>query len=70
MGEGIGVDFNQTNDKFYEDFINLNGKLLKLDQTRLTLGADGKGTIADTHHFQTISSKSRVFKERSCKLDF
>ena len=68
MGDGIGTEYTPENkqDKFYEDFINIEGKLIKLDQTDIEY--DDKDMLK-THRFKTISD-NRVFKNRSCDFTF
>eukprot|EP00347_Sterkiella_histriomuscorum_P001772 403370742 len=67
MGDGIGIDFNPLDgEKFYEDFITIDGKLFKLDQTAIDFQ---ESDFTKTHAFKTVSS-SKVFPERSCDLKF
>ena len=51
MGEGIGVEFENKSEKFYEDFITIGGKHYKLDQTLIDFDRDD---LLKTHTFKTI----------------
>jgi hypothetical protein len=56
FGDGIGTEY-KTKDKSYEDFVIIDGKHYKLDQTRMNYSADD---YTKTHTFKTIGS-DKVF---------
>lgn len=67
MGDGIAVEYTpEDGQKFYEDFLNVGGKLYKLDQTDITF--DEKDFMK-MHTFKTISP-SKPFPGRKCDLTF
>ena len=54
MGDGIGIDYNSTtNEKFYEDFLNVDGKLKKLDQTVISYN---ESDFMQTYTFKTLDT--------------
>ena len=67
MGDGIGIQHDNTKDKFYEDFVVVDGKHFKLDQTRIEFDPSDYTKV---HTFKTLESELRVFKDRKCNLTF
>ena len=66
FGDGIGHEYeNKT--KFYEDFLNIDGKQVKLDQTDLEY--DEKDFMK-VHTFTTVKEELRVYQNRSCSITF
>lgn len=66
LGDGIGINRQTPNsEKFYEDFLTINGKLYKLDQTRIEFNT---ADLLSEHTFVSIGE--RAFPERSCDLKF
>ena len=63
FGDGIGIE--RKNPSFYEDFISVNGKVYKLDQTEFSYDPDD---LMKEHRFFTVSE--RVFKDRWCNMTF
>ncbi|CDW71221.1 UNKNOWN [Stylonychia lemnae] len=67
FGDGIGTDYNPSdNQKFYEDFINIEGEMIKLDQTDIEYSEQD---MMQTHKFKTTTI-NKAFKNRSCDLMF
>ncbi len=67
MGDGIGNEYENKTNKFYEDFLNVNGFLIKLDQTDIKF--DEKDFMK-VHEFNTVKEEYRVYKNRECNLTF
>lgn len=65
FGDGLGTSYSNTN-KTYEDFVNINGTLYKLDQTILELDPSNLTSI---HYFKTINTEKK-FIDRSCNIHF
>jgi len=65
MGDGLGVNY-QSSEKVSPDFVNINGKVYKLDQTELVYN---EKNFSDTHYFQTHQVKKQ-FPDRECSLVF
>ena len=67
LGDGIGNNFNPyDSQKFYEDFLTIDGKFIKLDQTELIYNDDN---LMETHLFKT-ERKNMAFPSRYCDLKF
>lgn len=57
----------KSNDTLSEDFLVLNGKHYKLDQTKASFNPKNYTLL---HSFKTVDEKYRVFKKRGCELFF
>jgi hypothetical protein len=66
---GFGKLNHKPEESFSEDFIMLNGKHYKLDQTVL-LEYSPEMPHNSMHYFRTIDAKDRVFTKRGCDLRF
>jgi len=64
MGDGLGVEYDSL-DKANEDFVVIDGKHYKLDQTVLKFNQDD---LMSRHQFQTV--KEDKAWDRWCEVEF
>ena len=67
MALGFGNEQKSMEDKFTEDFMTIDGKHFKLDQTVIQ---DFSGDIKSVHIFSTLPIQHRVYPSRGCILRF
>ena len=65
LGDGIGVE-RATNDKAMEDFVVIDGKHFKLDQTNASFNEED---LLQVHTFKTTENK-KYFPKRQCSITF
>ena len=65
---GFGGSDHKPEEKFSEDFMTLDGKHYKLDQSQLLDYVPGDQN--QVHFFRTINVEDRIYPQRGCDLQF
>jgi hypothetical protein len=65
---GFGGTGQTPETKFSEDFLTIDGKHYKLDQTQIIEFVPGD--LKKTHFFRTVNVEDRVYPKRGCELHF